>query len=122
MPLVYSTSSGPFSESATPNRGWIHIVANEASADLTFDARLCTSRSVEVTLTSLASSEYELNVATESESSQVSSTPTSEPPACGIGTHITGSANVPNNGEELPVTVNGYEIQRVERSGTRGSL
>ncbi|MFC5970559.1 hypothetical protein ACFPYI_04370 [Halomarina salina] len=122
LPLVYSTSSGPFSKSATPNRGWVHIVADGESADLTFDARLCTSQSVEVTLTNPVSTEYRLNVATESESSPVSSTPSSETPTCGTGTHITGSANVPNDWEELPVTVNGYEIQRLERSGTTGRL
>lgn len=122
LPITYSASRGSFSESDAPNSGWVHVVADGESADLTFDARLCTSRSVEVILADPPASDYTLEFETDGGAKPVTTTPSADAHRCGAGTHVVGGANLPSDWGELRVLVNGYEVRTVERSGTAPEL
>lgn len=123
--LAYSkSSSAPFPGEGETRSGWVHIVSDGGSADLTFDVRLCsTLGGVEPELNSSIGNEYILrfNVSAELGEKSVSSSSTDES-ACDSVTHITGGANVPNDWETLLVCVNTTEIQSTKKSGTMPEL
>ncbi|WP_152529726.1 hypothetical protein [Candidatus Halobonum tyrrellensis] len=122
--LAYSKSSGSFTDESESETGWVHIVSDGESADLTFDARLCDSLGgVTPSLSNSHSTEYVLDFATTSASTTTTSpTSSSADATCQSGTHLTGGANVPSDWETLVVTVDGTRIQSLERSGTMPEL
>ena len=104
--------------------GWVHIVSDGESADLTFDVRLCSSLGdVEPELSSSIGNEYILrfNVSAELSGKSLSDGSTDES-TCDSVTHLIGGANVPNDWETLLVYVNNTEIQSIEKSGTMPEL
>ena len=122
--LASSKSSSSFTDESEAETGWVHIVSDGKSADLTFDARLCDSLGeITPSLSNSQSTEYVLNFATTSPfSTATSPTSSNSDPTCQSGTHLTGGANVPSDWETLVVTVDGTRIQSIERSGTTPEL
>jgi hypothetical protein len=122
--LAYSQSSTSFPSEGEAHSGWVHIVSDGDSADLTFDVRLCDELGdVEPELTHSIGNEYVLrfNVTSEFSSDTPSSEPTEES-RCSSVTRLVGGANVPSDWETLTVAVNNVEIQTIERSGTTPEL
>jgi len=117
--LAYSESSSSYPSEEETHSGWVHIVSDGDSADLTFDIRFCsTLGDVEPELTHSMADEYALrfNVSAEFSSETPSSTETKT--RCTSVTRLVGGANVPSDWETLTVVVNDVDIQTVERSGT----
>ena len=116
----YSTSSSSYPNEREVHSGWVHIVSDGKSADLTFDARLCTELGeVKPELTHSIGNEFVLRFNASAEfSSGTSSDETPEDSQCSSVTRLVGGANVPSNWETLTVAVNNIEIQTIERSGT----
>lgn len=122
--LAYSKSRGSFLSEEEAHSGWVHIVSDGESADLTFDVRFCTELGdVEPELTRSIASEVILRFNVTSGSSGGSaSTGATEETHCDSGTHLIGGGNVPSDWETLTVMVNNVEIQTIERSGTMPEL
>lgn len=122
--LAYSRSSGSLQSGEEVHSGWIHIVSDGESADLTFDARFCgTVDEIEPILNQSGSNEYVLRFKTgEAVSKKTSSSTSDKEPICNSGTRIVGGANVPSDWGTLIVAVNNTEIQTIERSGTMPEL
>ena len=122
--VTYGKSRGPFPSDGETHSGWVHIVSDGESADLTFDVRLCrTLGDVEPELTHAIANEYVLRfaVTAEFESDSSGNTATDSAP-CSSVTHLVGGANVPSDWETLTVAVNDVEIRSIERSGTMPEL
>lgn len=123
--LAYSESKGSsFPSEDESHSGWVHIVSDGGSADLTFDVRLCSSLGdVEPELSNSIGNEYILrfNISAELSGKSLSDDSTDES-TCDSVTHLIGGANVPNDWEILLVYVNNTEIQSIEKSGTMPEL
>jgi len=122
--LAYSKSRTPFPSEREAHSGWVHIVSDGESADLTFDARLCSEfGEVEPELTRSIANEVVLRFnVTSGFSSRTSSSGKTEESQCSSVTHLVGGANVPSDWETLTIAVNNVEIQTIERSGTMPEL
>lgn len=122
--LAYSESSGPFRGGEEAHSGWVHIVGDGRSADLTFDARFCTALGViEPTLRRSVPGEYVLGFETSNDvGDETSVQPSDGERPCTSGTRIVGGANVPNDWRTLVVSVDGVELETIERSGTTPEL
>jgi hypothetical protein len=122
--LVFSKSRTSFPSEEEAHSGWVHIVSDGESADLTFDVRLCRELGdVEPELTRSIANEFVLRFNVTSEfGSGTSSTGKTEESACSSVVHLVGGANVPSDWETLTVAVNDVEIQTIERSGTMPEL
>lgn len=122
--LAYSESRTSFPSEGEAHSGWVHIVSDGESADVTFDVRLCSEfGDVEPELTRSIANEFVLRFDVGSGFS--SGTPPSRSTAesqCSSVTHLVGGANVPGDWERLTVAVNTVEIQTIERSGTMPEL
>ena len=122
--LAHSKSQTSFPSEGEAHSGWVHIVSDGESADLTFDVRICDELGdVEPELTHSIANEFVLrfNVASGS-SSGTSSSGQTEESHCSSVTRLVGGANVPSDWETLTVTVNNVEIQSIERTGTMPEL
>ena len=122
--LAYSQSQATFPSEQETHSGWVHIVSDGESADLTFDVRVCrTLGDVEPELTSAGGDEYVLRfvVSGDFETDTTPGTGTEEPP-CRSVTHLVGGANVPSDWGTLSVEVDTTEVQTIERSGTMPEL
>mgnify|MGYP006277251795 FL=1 len=122
--LAYSSSRASFPSEEDSHSGWVHIVSDGESADLTFDVRFCSALGeVEPELTHSTPNEFVLRFnVTAGFRSETSSSGQTEESQCSAVTHLVGGANVPSDWETLIVAVNGVEIQRIERSGTMPEL
>jgi hypothetical protein len=122
--LAFSKSRTSFPSEGQAHSGWVHIVSDGESADLTFDVRLCSELGeVEPELTRSTANEFVLRFnVTSGFSSGTSSSAKTEESQCSSVTHLVGGANVPSNWETLTVSVNNIEIQTIERSGTMPEL
>ncbi|RDI72647.1 hypothetical protein DWB78_13460 [Halopelagius longus] len=122
--LVYSKSRTSFPSEGETHSGWVHIVSDGESADLTFDVRLCSELGdVEPELTRSVANEFVLRfTVTSGFSSETSSGGKTGESRCGSVTHLVGGADVPSDWETLTVAVNDVEIQTIERSGTMPEL
>lgn len=117
--LAYSKSRTSFPSEGEAHSGWVHIVSDGESADLTFDVRLCSELGeVEPELTHSIANEFVLRFNVTSDFSSG----TTEESQCNSVTHLVGGGNVPSEWETLTVAVNDIEIQTIERSGTRPEL
>ncbi len=117
--LTYSESRTSFPSEGEAHSGWVHIVSDGESADVTFDVRLCSElRDIEPELTRSIANEFVLRF---NVTSGFSSGTTGES-QCSSVTHLVGGADVPSEWETLTVAVNNVEIQTVERSGTMPEL
>ena len=123
--LAYAKSlNAPFPSEDESHSGWIHIVSDGESADLTFDVRLCSSLGdAEPELSGSIGNEYILrfNVSADLSGKSLSDDSTSES-KCNSVTRLVGGANVPSDWETLLVYVNNTEIQSIEKSGTMPEL
>lgn len=122
--LVYSKSRTSFPSEETVHSGWVHIVGDGESADLTFDARFCSGLGeIEPEVNRSAGQEYVLrfDAATDLDGKSLAGESTAES-ACRSVTRLTGGANVPNDWETIVVTVDDTEVQTVEKSGTMPEL
>ena len=122
--LAYSEGSSSFPSEGEAHSGWVHIVSDGESADLTFDVRLCSELGdVKPELTHSIANEYVLRfkVTAGFKSETTTSKTTAESP-CSSVTHLVGGADVPSDWETLTVTVNNVEIQSIKRSGTMPEL
>lgn len=122
--LSYSESQASLPSQQETHSGWVHIVSDGESADLTFDVRLCrTLGDVEPELTHAGGNEYVLRfiVSADFENGGTPSTRTDDP-VCSSVTRLVGGANVPRDWDTLSVEVNDTEIQTIERSGTMPEL
>ena len=122
--VTYAKSRGPFPSEGETHSGWVHIVSDGQSADVTFDVRLCSALGeVEPELTRSIGNEYVLrfNVTVGFDTTTSAST-TTEPASCSSVTHLVGGANVPSDWETLTVAVNSTAVQSIERSGTMPEL
>ena len=122
--LAYSESEASFPSDQETHSGWVHIVSDGESADLTFDVRVCHSLGdVEPELTTAGGSEYVLRFLVDADfgGEAAPGTPTDDR-QCGSVTRLVGGANVPADWERLTVEVNDTEIQTIERSGTLPEL
>lgn len=123
--LAYSkTPNASFPSEDEVHSGWVHIVSDGESADLTFDVRFCSSvGDVEPKLSSSIGSEYILRFNVNAELSGKSlSGDSPDESTCGSVTRLTGGVNVPGEWETLLVSVNNTEIQSINRSGTMPEL
>lgn len=121
--LAYSESQGPYPSDDPVHSGWVHIVSDGESADLTFDARLCSGLgAVDPELTAGLGDEYVLRFAVSGEYEGLPDGSTPDTAQCESVTRLVGGANVPRDWEQLTVTVDGVEVQTVERSGTMPTL
>lgn len=122
--LAYSKGHTSFPSEEEAHSGWVHIVSDGDSADLTFDVRLCDELGeVEPKLTHSIGNEFVLRFnVTSGFSSGTSSSRTTKESQCSSVTHLVGGANVPSDWETLTVAVNNVEIQTIERSGTMPEL
>jgi hypothetical protein len=122
--IGYSESRTSFPSGAEAHSGWVHIVSDGESADLTFDVRFCTELGdVEPELTRSTGNEVVLRFDVTSEfSSETPFSRTIEASECGSVTHLVGGSNAPSDWETLTAAVNDVEIQTVERSGTTPEL
>ena len=122
--LAYSRGSTSFQSDEGVHSGWVHIVSDGESADLTFDARFCDAvGEVKPILSRSGSDEYVLRFETGEGSSEKTSSGASDTgPTCNSGTRIVGGANVPSDWETLIVAADNREIQTVKRSGTMPEL
>lgn len=117
--VAYAKSRTSFPSEEEAHSGWVHIVSDGESADLTFDVRLCRELGdVEPELTRSIANEFVLRF---NVTSGFGSGTTGES-QCSSVTHLVGGANVPSEWETLTVAVNDVEIQTVERSGTMPEL
>lgn len=118
--LAYSENRTSFPSEGEAHSGWVHIVSDGESADLTFDVRFCSELGeVEPELAHSTANEFVLRFdITSGFSSGTSSSRQFEESQCSSVTHLVGGANVPSDWETLTVTVNNTEIQTIERSGT----
>jgi hypothetical protein len=118
--LGYSKSRTSFPSEEDAHSGWVHIVSDGESADLTFDVRFCSELgSVEPELTRATANEFGLRFGvTSGLSSDTSSSGNAEGSQCSSVTHLVGGGNVPSDWETLTVSVNEREVQTIERSGT----
>jgi hypothetical protein len=121
--LTYSQGSGSFPSEGESHSGWVHIVSDGESADLTFDVRLCSELGdVEPELTHSIGNEYVLRFTVTAEFGEpTASNPTTES-SCSSVTHLVGGANVPSDWGTLTVAVNDVDIRSIERSGTMPEL
>ncbi len=123
--IAYSKSpDSSFPSEEVSHSGWVHIVGDGESADLTFDVRLCSSLgNVEPELNNSIGNEYSLRftVSAELSGKSLSDDSTGES-TCDSVTHLVGGADVPNGWETLLVYVNDTEIQSIEKSGTMPEL
>lgn len=122
--LAYSESRTSFPSEGDAHSGWVHIVGDGESADLTFDVRLCSELGeVEPELARSIGNEFVLRFdVTSGFSSGTSSSWQTEESKCSSATHLVGGSNVPSDWETLTVAVNNTEIQTIERSGTMPEL
>lgn len=122
--IAYSESSSSFPSEGEAHSGWVHVVSDGESADLTFDVRLCEELGdVEPELVDRIGNEFVLRFTVTSEfGSETPSGGETEESQCDSVTHLRGGANVPNRWETLSVAVNDVEIQTIERSGTMAEL
>ena len=122
--LAYSKSRASFPSEDDSHSGWVHIVSDGESADLTFDVRFCSALGeVKPELIHSNSNEFVLRFnVTAGVRSETSSSGQPKESQCSAVTHLVGGANVPSNWERLIVAVSTVEIQRVERSGTTPEL
>lgn len=122
--LAFSKSRASFPSEEETHSGWVHIVSDGKSADLTFDVRICSELGdVEPELTHSIANEYVLRFNTSGGfDSTTLSNDTTEESQCSSVIHLVGGANVPSNWETLSVAVNNVEIQTIERSGTMPEL
>jgi hypothetical protein len=121
--LAYSKSRTSFPSEGETHSGWVHIVSDGESADLTFDVRLCSELGeIEPELTHSIANEFVLRFNASEFSSGTSSSRKTEESQCSSVTHLVGGANVPSDWETLTVAVNNIEIQTIERSGTMPEL
>jgi len=121
--LAHTKSSASYPSDGEVHSGWVHIVSDGESADLTFDARFCESLgAVEPALLDATNDEYVLRFEVSGEFAGEAPTGTVEASSCSRVTRLVGGANVPSDWERLAVTVNDVEIQSVERSGTTPEL
>ena len=119
--LSYATSSWSSPYEQEVHSGWVHIVADGDSFDLTYDVRLCEigGEEVEPTLARTDPDEYTLALTLKPESSGEIDTEVSVSESeCSYGTRITGGANVPNDWERLEVVIIGKHIRTIKREGT----
>ena len=122
--LVHSKSHTSFPSKGEAHSGWVHIVSDGESADLTFDVRLCEELGKVVPeLTHSIANEFVLrsNV-TSGFRSGTSSSEKTENSHCSSVPRLVGGANVPSDWETLTVAVNNVEIQTIERTGTMPEL
>ncbi|GGN10451.1 hypothetical protein GCM10009021_07870 [Halarchaeum nitratireducens] len=124
--LVYAKSSNasfPRDDASSPS-GWVHIVSDGESADLTFDVRLCSSlEDVEPEVIDSSGNEYVLRFEVSADLSGKSvSDESTGGSTCDSVTRLTGSTNVPSDWETISVRVNNTEVQPVEKSGTMPEL
>lgn len=122
--LAYSESHSSYPSKEEVHSGWVHIVSDGESADLTFDARLCSELGeVKPKVLHSFGNEYALrfDVSAEFDGTPSPEQTTSES-SCGSVTHIVGGVNVPSEWETLVVEVNNTEIQSITRSGTMPEL
>jgi len=122
--LAYSESHPSYPSEEEVHSGWVHIVSDGESADLTFDARLCSEfGEVEPKVLHSIGNEYTLRFDV---SAELDGTPSPEQPtsksSCSSVTHIVGGANIPSEWEALVVEANNTEIQSITRSGTMPEL
>lgn len=122
--LAFSKSRASFPSEEEAHSGWVHVVSDGESADLTFDVRLCNELGdVEPVLTHSIANEFVLRFnVTSGFSGETSSGGTTDESQCSSVTHLVGGANVPGDWETLTVAVNNVEIQTIERSGTMPEL
>lgn len=122
--LAYSQSRASFPSEGEAHSGWVHIVSDGESADLTFDVRLCDELGeIDPELTHSIANEFVLRFnVTSGFSSGTSPSEKTEESQCNSVTHLVGGANVPSDWETLIVAVNSVEIQTIERSGTLPEL
>lgn len=121
--LAYSESRSSYPSEEDTHSGWVHIVSDGESADLTFDIRFCSALGdVEPDLSQSMASEYVLRFNVDAEFSSETSSSTETDTGCPSVTHLVGGANVPSEWETLTVAVNDVAIQTVERSGTTPEL
>ena len=122
--LAYSKSRTAFPSEGEVHSGWVHIVSDGKSADLTFDVRLCNELGeVEPELTHSIANEFVLRFnVTSGFNSGTSSGGKTEESQCSSVTHLIGGADVPSDWETLTVAVNNVEIQTIERTGTMPEL
>jgi hypothetical protein len=123
--ITYSKSSGsPFPSEDDSQNGWIHIVSDGESADLTFDIRFCsTVGDVEPDLSNSSGDEYILRFNSSADHSAKSLPDDSiDESTCDSVIHLVGGANIPNGWGTLLVYVNNAEIQSIEKSGTMPGL
>lgn len=115
--LALSKSRGSeLSESDDVHSGWVHVVADGETYDVTFDLRVCHGRQEEATvgLEQRVTNEYALEFETTGEADGESD--------CEYGTRITGGGTLPTEFEMLRVTANGRTLQTLENEGTMPRL
>ena len=118
--LAYSQSQAAFPSDQETHSGWVHIVSDGESADLTFEVRFCrTLGDVKPELTHAGGDEYVLRfvVSADFENGGAPSTETEES-RCRSVTRLVGGGNVPRDWRTLLVEVNSTAIQTIERAGT----
>jgi len=118
--LAFSQSRLSYPSESDIHSGWVHIVSDGESADLTFDARFCSGiGDVEPKLTNSFAQEYTLDFESSAVSDEKSVTTGSpDDSACSSVLRLVGGANVPRDWQTLVVSVNGATIQTIEKSGT----
>ena len=121
--LAYSESSSAYPSEEETHSGWVHIVSDGDSADLTFDVRFCRGLGdVEPELTRSIADEYVLRFDVSAEFSSETSSSGGTEAGCHSVTRLVGGANVPSDWETLSVVVDNVKIQTIERSGTMPEL
>lgn len=118
--ISYAENTSPFPREGKVYSGWIHIVADGESADLTFDARFCSKLGdVSPVLVSSGGDEYILRFEVDAEVSGKSvATPEEGDRNCSQVKRISGGTNVPSEWDVLRVQVDGTTVLKVERAGT----
>lgn len=121
--LAYSKSSSSYPSDEEIHSGWVHIVSDGDSADLTFDLRFCSALGdVEPELTHSVADEYVLRFTVSGEFSSETPSGAETKAECRSVTRLVGGANVPSDWKTLSVEVNNIGIQIIERSGTMPEL
>lgn len=127
MAMAYSSARASYPTDGETHSGWVHIVSDGTSADLTFDARFCSAfGGIEPEVVEATPGRYVLRFEATADVAGVASVGAAEDPrdgeSCSSVTRIKGGANVPKDWETLRVTLDDVELQTIERSGTTAEL
>ena len=123
LSLAYSESTASVPSDEETHSGWVHIVSDGDSADLTFDIRFCRALGgVEPELVHSTTSEFVLRFNVDSDVPSKTPSGTETDTGCTAVTHLVCVANAPSDWGTLRIVAGDAELQVIERSGTMPEL